>query len=186
MQYKLCQESRLEALYFAQAALFNYLKQVTAFFCPKIAQLLVSNIRDCLNAFKAAGIKKVQLQGFNEELLETEVANLIRLSRTTSRFLTRSKRAQSFNRLLKLLSARQRHEVRQKEISLLEIDIAWRTTPKVPLSKAKVEELFLKDARRVEAEGQGHPVALADHHNDLEEKLERDRLNVEESIKKEQ
>ena len=172
-------------MFFAQEALFDYLRRKTAFFCPKIAQLLVSNVRECLNNFKAAGITRVHLQGQNNELLETEVENLIKLSRTTSRFLTRSKRAQSFNRMLKLLSARQRHEVRQKEISLLEIDIAWRTTPKAPLTEAKMGELFLKDARRVEAEGQGQPVALANYHNDLENKLKRDRLNVEESIKQE-
>ena len=185
MQYRLCQESRLEALAYAQQALFNYLREKTAFFCPRIAQLLVRNVRECLVAFKAAGVNKVHLQGHHDELLETDVGNLIKLSQTTSRFLTRSKRAQSFNRMLKLLSARQRHVVRQSEISLLEIDIAWITTPKAPLTVEAVEKLFLNDARRIAAEGENNPVALADYHNELEDKLNRDRLNLEESIKKE-
>ena len=184
MLFRVCQEARLEALKYAQNALFRYLEKETAFFCPQLAKLLVANIRECLYNFKRAGMKKVQLRGPIGSLYESDVSDLLRQTQITSRFLTRSKRAESFNRMLKLLTQDQRAIVRRKEISLLEIDIAWRSSPKTPLSADALESLLQKDARRVAQQG-GAPVALANQHNVLYDQIKRDRKNVEESIKKE-
>ena len=181
MRFQVCLDAKKEALEAMQLALFRHLSEHTTFFCPLITKLLVKNIRECLQEFKEAGTNTIFVEDTSGQTLALEINSLLAKSRVISRFLTRSKRAETFQRLLLLLSPSQKQSLRRLSISFCEGEVAWKTSPKVPIGEAQLARIYRRSGQEADV-GDNNQLALT---GTIHSKIQRDRENLLASVKRE-
>ena len=173
MKFRTCLEARLEALSYTRQQLYNYLAVSTAFFCPQLAAMLVANMRVALK-----NVVEMSDNSAQGEVRTSHAKRLLKQTQITARFMTRSKRAVSFGRMVKLLTPEQRAEIKRINVSLAEVAISWKTSPKRPLSRNDIEKLLEDD----QEEGTDSQLALTSNFHRM---MERDLENLEASMKPE-